>query len=78
MKRALGEAGPEGDLRPSGAKVAVRESTTLRCEIGDAVRARLPVEPPMLSRAASRTLLVILVELTDLPVLERPEGRGTE
>jgi hypothetical protein len=78
MKRALREAGPEGDLRPSGAKSAVRESTTLRSEIGDGVRARLPVEPPMLSRAASRTLLTILVELTDVPVLDRPEWRGTE
>ena len=78
MKRALREAGPEGDLRPSRAKPLVRKSTTLVSEIGDDVSVRLPVEPPSLSRVASRTLLTILVELTDVPVLDKPEGRGTE
>ena len=78
MKRALREAGPEGDLRPRRAKPPVRKSTTLRSEIGDDVRVRLPAEPPSLSRVTSRTLLAILVELTDVPVLDMPEGRGTE
>jgi hypothetical protein len=78
MKRALREAGPEGDLRPSRAKPPVRKSTTVVSEIGDDVSVRLPAEPPSLSRVASRTLLTILVELTDVPVLDKPEGRGTE
>ena len=79
MKRALREAGPEGDPRLRRAKTPVRKSTTLRSEIGDDdVRVRLPAEPPSLSRVASRTLLAILVELTDVPALDRPEGRGTE
>jgi hypothetical protein len=78
VKRALREAGPEGDLRPRRAKRPVRKSTTLRSEIGDDVRVRLSAEPPSLPRVTSRTLLAILVELTDVPVLDMPEGRGTE
>ena len=78
MKRALKEAGPEGNPWPTGAELSVRKSTTLKPEIGDDVRVRLPAEPPALSRVASRTLLAILVELTDVPVLDKPEGRGTE
>ena len=78
MKRALKEAGPEGDPRPTGATLPVRKSTTMKSEIGDDVWVRLPAELPPLSRVASRTLLAILVELTDVPVLDKPEGRGTE
>jgi hypothetical protein len=78
MKRALKEAGPEGDLSARRAKPLVRKSTTLKSEISDDVRVRLPAEPPGLSRVASRRLLAILVELTDVPVLDRPEGRETE
>ena len=78
MKRALRDAGPAGDPRPRRAKTPVRKSTTLRSEIVDDVRVRLPAEPPSLSRVASRTLLAILVELTDVPVLDKPEGQGTE
>jgi hypothetical protein len=78
MKRALKEAGPEGDLSARRAKPMVRKSTTLKSEISDDVRVRLPAELPGLSRVSSRRLLAILVELTDVPVLDMREGRGTE
>lgn len=42
----------------------------------DGVTVRLPVEAPALTSRAARALLAILVELTDVPVLDRP-GEGT-
>jgi hypothetical protein len=43
----------------------------------DRVTVRLPAEVPVLSRAASRILLAILVELTEVEVLDGPvEGDG--
>lgn len=43
---------------------------------GDGVTVRLPVGPPTLTPRAARALLAILVELTDVPVLDQP-GEGT-
>jgi hypothetical protein len=42
----------------------------------DEVTVRVPEEPPELTPRAARALLAILVELTDVPVLDRP-GEGT-
>jgi hypothetical protein len=42
------------------------------------VEVQLPVEPPSLTRAASRVLLAILIELTEVPVLDGPAERETE
>ena len=43
---------------------------------GDDVTVRLPEEPPVLTTATSRILLAILVELTEVEVLDRPPGGG--
>lgn len=43
------------------------------------VKVRLPAELPVLNRAASRILLAILVELTEVEALDRPlEGDGRD
>ncbi|MFI6025088.1 hypothetical protein [Amycolatopsis magusensis] len=42
---------------------------------GQPVRVILPVEMPVLTVAAARVLLAILVELTEVPVLDVP-GEG--
>ena len=42
----------------------------------DGVTVRVPAEVPTLTPRAARALLAILVELTDVPVLDRP-GEGT-
>lgn len=42
----------------------------------DGVTVRVPVDLPTLTPRAARALLVILVELADVPVLDRP-GEGT-
>lgn len=39
---------------------------------------RVPAEPPVLNREACRILLDILIELTEVPVLDEPRERGTE
>lgn len=36
------------------------------------VRVRLPAEPPVLTPAAARALLAVLVDLTEIEVPERP------
>lgn len=41
------------------------------------VTVRLPAEPPVLNRSASRILLSLLVELTEVEAPDTPvEGRG--
>ena len=41
------------------------------------VTVRVPADPPVLNRAASRILLAMLVELTEVEVLDGPlEGGG--
>lgn len=40
------------------------------------VTVRLPAELPTLSRDASRILLAILVELTEVEALDGPQGGG--
>jgi hypothetical protein len=40
------------------------------------VTVRVPVEAPVLNRTVSRILLAILVELTEVEVLDRPLERG--
>ncbi len=37
---------------------------------------RLPAEPPVLTPAAARALLVILVDLTEIEAPERPSDEG--
>lgn len=44
----------------------------------DGITVHRPPEPPMLTTAASRILLSILVELTDVEVLDRPQGRYSD
>ncbi len=39
---------------------------------------RVPAELPMLSRSVSRILLAVLVELTEVPILDGPLERGNE
>lgn len=60
-----------------GAERSVGKSTTITADIDD-VGVRLPAEPPSLSRTASRVMLAILIELTEVPVLDGPAERGTE
>ena len=43
---------------------------------GNALTLRVPSELPSLNRDACRILLEILVELTEVPVLEAPRERG--
>jgi hypothetical protein len=64
------------DAAPRSAKVL--NSTTITSDICGDVWVRLPVELPSLSRAASQVLLAILIELTEVPVLDGPAERGTE
>lgn len=42
---------------------------------GEAVTVHVPAELPMLTTAVSRILLSILIELTDIEILDRPQGR---
>jgi hypothetical protein len=52
---------------------------TSRNEEQERVTVHLPVELPVLNRAASRILLAILVELTEVEVLDGPvEGGGRD
>jgi hypothetical protein len=52
---------------------------TSRNEDEERVTVRLPAELPVLNRAASRILLAILVELTEIEVLDGPvEGGGRD
>jgi hypothetical protein len=44
---------------------------------GDGLVIQLPAEMPLLTRPAWRALLAILVELTEVPVLDKPSDRGT-
>jgi hypothetical protein len=44
---------------------------------GEGLVVRLPAEAPSLTGPAWRALLVILVELTEVPVLDGPSDRGT-
>jgi hypothetical protein len=44
---------------------------------GERLVVRLPAEAPSLTKPACRALLVILVELTEVPVLDGPSDRGT-
>lgn len=44
---------------------------------GEGLVIQLPAEMPRLTRPAWRALLVILVELTEVPVLHGPSDRGT-
>lgn len=41
-------------------------------EDGDALTVRMPTELPMLTPKVSRILLAILIELTEVHVLDRP------
>jgi hypothetical protein len=56
----------------------VRNSTTMTSEIVDGVRVWRPALAPVPTYAASRALLAILIELTEVPVLDGPAERGTE
>ncbi len=40
------------------------------------VRVRLPADPPVLTPAAARALLAVLVDLTEVEVPERPSDEG--
>jgi hypothetical protein len=40
------------------------------------ITVRVPAEPPVLNRDAGRILLAILVELTEVKVLDGPMERG--
>jgi hypothetical protein len=40
----------------------------------DSITVHVPPEPPMLTRTVSRVLLGILVELTDVEILDQPQG----
>ena len=40
------------------------------------ISVQVPVELPPLTQQASRILLAILVELTEVEVLDEPSGRG--
>lgn len=43
----------------------------------EVVTVRVPCEPPVLNRESSRILLAILIELTEVPVLDGPRERGS-
>lgn len=44
----------------------------------EVITVHVPPELPTLSTSVSRILLAILVELTQIEVLDGPAGRGTE
>jgi hypothetical protein len=44
----------------------------------EGITVRFPAKLPSLNREASRILLAILVELTEVEVLDGPEERGSE
>ena len=44
----------------------------------DGITVHLPPEPPMLTTPVSRILLAILVEPTDVEVLDQPQGRDPD
>jgi hypothetical protein len=44
---------------------------------GDAITVHVPTEPLVLTRPVCRILLAILVELTEVEVLDGPRGRGS-
>jgi hypothetical protein len=44
---------------------------------GDGLVVRLPAQAPRLTRPAWRALLAILIELTEVPVLDGPSDKGT-
>ena len=54
-----------------------RELSVVTGVHSDGLVVRLPAEMPRLTRPAWRALLAILVELTEVPVLDRPSDRGT-
>ena len=78
MKRALRKAAPGSGQEAKEDEREVLNSTTIASGTGGDVRVCLPVEPPSLSREASRVLLAILIELTEVPVLVGPAERETE
>jgi hypothetical protein len=49
-----------------------------RNEEGESITVRLPDELPVLNRRAARILLDILVELTEVEVLDGPQERGSD
>lgn len=44
----------------------------------DGITVRLPPEPPMLTNSVSRILLSVLVELTEVEILDRRQGRDPD
>src|ERR1700742_1707514 len=73
-------ASARGDSRRAGA--AVTDGDTEQVEISssdDGVTVRLPAELPTLTPRAAHALLVILVELTEVPVVDQPaEGASDD
>lgn len=45
---------------------------------GEKITVRVPDELPVLSKRAARILLDILVELTEVEALDRPQERGSD
>ena len=76
--QATGQAGESSSPHCPCDEHDVGKSTRLTTEIVDGVTVRLPVERPPLTQAASRVLLAILIELTEVPVLDVADERGTE
>lgn len=58
-----------------GHAVTRADRDKISADVGRVV-VRVPAVPPVLAVPAARVLLAILVELTEVPVLDRPEGRG--
>jgi hypothetical protein len=42
------------------------------------ITVRVPAELPALTRESARILTVILVELTEVPILDKPQRDGTD
>ena len=66
----------------TSAERAKRAKQAMECDDRSAVAVRFPAELPPLARASSRTLLAILIELTEVPFLDDAgrdelEERGT-
>jgi hypothetical protein len=43
---------------------------------GKRITVHLPVDPPVLTREVARILLEMLLDATEIPVLDGPEERG--
>jgi hypothetical protein len=75
-------ARPTEDTRQGekGTRLAFEKEPVLGAVTGfqaEGLVVRMPAEVPLLTRPAWRALLAILIELTEVPVLDRPSDRGT-